>query len=88
MTKSDEIEKLKKSVLKEQQINRILSSEIKELKAINVDLRSAYDSYLTTYKNYISYIDKFRKTILFRFFRKIKNKIRREKLEILTLKMD
>ena len=56
MTKSDEIEKLKKSVLKEQQINRILSSEIKELKAINVDLRSAYDWYLTTYKNYINYI--------------------------------
>ena len=79
MTKSDEIEKLKKSVLKEQQINRILSSEIKELKAINVDLRSAYDSYLTTYKNYISYID---------IFRKIKNKIRREKWGILTLQMD
>ncbi len=51
----NEIKNLQHELEKEQQINRILSSEIEQLKAINVGLKEAYDTMCQnhTFKGFI-----------------------------------
>lgn len=69
---------------REKTINKFLSSEVEELKKINNGLRIAYDKYKTDanysnelllkYQNYFPYIDKFKKSIIFKIIKKFRRK--------------
>ncbi len=78
MDKTTEIKNLEKKIRQEKQINRILSSEIAELKAINVDLRDSKQNILNAYQSYFSLIDRFKKSLFFKILRKIKHVFRRK----------
>lgn len=78
MDKTTKIKDLEKKIIKEKQINRILSSEIAELKAINVDLRDSKQNILNAYQSYFPLIDRFKKSLCFKVMRKIKHIFRRK----------
>lgn len=69
---------------REKTINKFLSSEVEELKKINNGLRIAYDKYKTDadysnelllkYQNYFPYIDKFKKSMMFKIIKKFRRK--------------
>ena len=71
---------LQKQLQQEKQINKFLNSEIDELKKINAGLRNAYEEGLyyqqlvAKYQNYFPYIEKFRKSIIFKVIKKIRRK--------------
>lgn len=77
-------EQLKFLLNREKEINKFLSSEVEELKKINNGLRLAYEKcktdadycngLLLKYQNYFPYIEKFRKSIIFKVIKKIRRK--------------
>ena len=71
---------LQKQLQQEKQINKFLKSEIDELKKINAGLRNAYEEGLyyqqlvAKYQNYFPYIERFRKSLMFKIIKKVKRK--------------
>ncbi len=71
---------LQKQLQQEKQINKFLNSEIDELKKINAGLRNAYEEGLyyqqlvAKYQNYFPYIERFRKSLMFKIIKKVKRK--------------
>ena len=85
MTKDQD--NLVKQLNREKRINSFLYSEINELKKINSGLKSAYDEaykykedamhyqqIVMKYQNYIPYIERFRKSLMFKIIKKVKRK--------------
>lgn len=86
----EKLEKISQDLYHERLINKILTGENEELKKINKGIKMAYDDLkwmeneylvLVKYKKYIPYIDKFRKSMLFRIAKKIKNIFKRGSYE-------
>ncbi len=86
------IEKLNMNFRHSQLINEVLKSEIEELKKINKGLLEAYErvnndnialqqyyQIATKYSAYYPIIDKFRKSFIFKIYKKIKNLFRGRK---------
>lgn len=78
---------LVKQLNHEKRINSFLCSEINELKKINTGLKNAYDEaykykedalyyqqIVMKYQNYFPYIERFRKSLVFKIVKKVKRK--------------
>lgn len=72
IVKTEKNESLESQLYRERMVNRILVGENDELREINMNLY--YN--LKKYERYVPYIERFRKTWLFRFLKWIKNKFR------------
>lgn len=79
--------KLEEQLKLEKKINTFLYSEVNELKKINSGLKSAYDDAINykndaiyyqqiveKYQNYYPYIEKFRKSFIFKILKKAKGR--------------
>ena len=86
MKKLNNVEELEQKLYHEKLVNKLLVGENEELKKINAGMRIAYEDLkwmeaeykeLVKYKRYIPYIDRFRRSLLFRVMRKIRNIFRR-----------
>lgn len=75
MNKANEIENLKKEMFRNKIITNMLQAENAELKKINKGIREAYDNVNNInlkYHRYFPYIDRLRKTLIFKVLRKFR----------------
>ena len=71
------IEQLQKQLQQEKEVNKYLKSENEELKKINSGTFYLYEqelNYYRGYQRYIPYIDRMRKSIFFKIFKKLRGR--------------